>query len=163
MNKEKFIKKALNENYEKYIVDSILEKTKDEELKAINVPMMDYVNVYVLTENNIYIFSPESEPKRVPFRKSKLSDVKEIHWYFKNDYTHLALIGKQGHVIFVLKFDDYIDAACFCKSLFREMVLNDPNVEGNPFEYTDYMDDIHTQELLDAIVFKEEHKEKAYN
>lgn len=152
---EKFLNEKIDFEFNKYVIARVLEETQKEEIIDAYFPFQNEEQCYILTEKRLYIFEGDHGTRYVSCRKAQLRDIKEFHLYFKNDFNNIALVTGNGHVTLVLKIGDYREAVLFMRKIYRQQVLNDSNVEGNPFEYSDYMFDLHSHELEELINKKE--------
>lgn len=120
-----------------YVTQRVEEETKKETIIRIkHMPGVDQRD-YVLTDKSLYIFEGQKGSKFVSCRRVKLRDVFEFHLYKKNDYNNIAIIVRPGHVVFVLKFNNYLEALIFLRYLYRQQVKEDPNEDPNQFRAID--------------------------
>ena len=120
-----------------YVTQRVEEETKKETIIRIkHMPGVDQRD-YVLTDKSLYIFEGQKGSKFVSCRRVKLKDVFEFHLYKKNDYNNIAIIVRPGHVVFVLKFNNYLEALIFLRYLYRQQVKEDPNEDPNQFRAID--------------------------
>ena len=120
-----------------YVTQRIEQETAKEKIIRIAHFPGNEQKDYVLTNKSIYIFEGQQGCKFVSCRKSKLRDVFEFHFYRRGDVDNIAVITKPGHVVFVLKFDNYLQALVFLRELYKRQVLEIPDQNPNTFRAID--------------------------
>ena len=136
-NNQQIIQQTFKPSDVPFVTQRIEEETiKETIIRIKHIPGIEQKD-YVLTNKTLYIFEGQQGSKFVSCRRVKLRDVFEFHLYKKNNFNNIAVIVRPGHVVFVLKFTNYLEALVFLRYLYRQQVKEDPNEDPNQFRAFD--------------------------
>ena len=134
---QEILNKTFKESDVPYVTQRIQEETaKETILRIAHFPGNEQKD-YVLTNRTLYIFEGQQGCKFVSCRRVRLRDVFEFHFYKRGINDNIAVITKPGHVVFVLKFTNYLQALVFLRYLYRQQVKEDPNQDPDQFRAID--------------------------